>query len=244
MPALEKYNRSLDYTYAPGIFPTLEALSKRPDAVRKVLLSRHLTDGEGFEKIVRLCTQHGIRTEQADKALERISGKDNCFASAVVRKEGQTLSAGKSHLVLHRPDDKGNLGTIFRSALGFGFVNIAIILPSADAFDPQVVRASMGAMFSLCLREYADFADYRREFPHHTLYPFMLNGSIPLDEAVQRPSLPCSLVMGNEGSGLPASFLSDGFPVRIPHSAAIDSLNLGVAASLGMYAFSSVIQAD
>jgi len=45
------------------------------------------------------------------------------------------------------------------------------------------------------------------------------------------------LIFGNEGAGLPAEFSQLGQPVRIPHSNDIDSLNLSVAAAIGMYAF-------
>ena len=43
--------------------------------------------------------------------------------------------------------------------------------------------------------------------------------------------------MGNEGSGLPHAFAQLGTPVRIQHSDKIDSLNLAIAASIGMYVF-------
>ena len=39
MPSLEKYRRELDYTYAPGLFPAMEALIKRPECVMRVLIS-------------------------------------------------------------------------------------------------------------------------------------------------------------------------------------------------------------
>ena len=41
--------------------------------------------------------------------------------------------------------------------------------------------------------------------------------------------------MGNEATGLPAEFASIGTPVRIEHSGAIDSLNITIAASIGLY---------
>lgn len=47
------------------------------------------------------------------------------------------------HVVLHNPSDVGNVGTILRSALGFGFRDVAIIRPGVDPFDPRVLRASM-----------------------------------------------------------------------------------------------------
>ena len=126
---------------------------------------------------------------------------------------------------------------MLRTALGFGYTDIAIIRPAADAFDPHVVRASMGAIFGLNVRYYDEFETYRAEFPQHALYPFMLDASVPLAEGVKNKKTPFALIMGNEGSGLPAEFAQMGQAVRIPHSHAIDSLNLSIAAAIGMYSF-------
>lgn len=236
MPSLEGYKRSLDYSYAPGLFPCMEAVTKKKEWVRRVLVSSSAT-GEGIEKLLKICDENRIRVEQADKALSRISGKENCFAAAVFAKQQSDLQTGR-HIVLHHISDAGNLGTILRAALGFGYKDIAIIKPAVDCFDPHTVRASMGALFSLRIREYDDFDDYRNEFPDQYLYPFMLQGSIPLDDAVKQKKTPYSIIVGNEGSGLPLSFMEIGTPVRIRQSDEIDSLNLSVAASVGMYEFS------
>lgn len=244
MPSLENYSRELDYSYAPGFFPSMEALKKRPETVRRVLLHSKLTPSPGVDELLTLCARHFVRTETADKALARVSGKENCFAAAVFDKAQGTPDLKRNHLVLHCPGDKGNLGTILRSALGFGFYDIAIIRPAADYFDPHVIRASMGALFSLRIREYDTFEDYLSAFPGHTRYPFMLTGSMPLHQAAQRAKAPFSLIMGNEGSGLPDSFAALGQGVRIPHNGEIDSLNLAVAAAIGMYVFSSAASAQ
>lgn len=236
MPSLENYRRSLPYSYAPGLFPAMEALKKRPDLVRRMLVHSKLAEGDARQTMLDACQKHGIRVEQADRALSRL-GKGNVYAAAVYSKEQATLHEASRHLVLCQPADMGNLGTMLRSALGFGFLDIAIIRPAADVYDPQVVRASMGAMFSLRVREYDDFEQYRAQFPVHKLHPFMLTGALPLQDAVSAARLPYALVMGNEGSGLPETFSALGTAVRIPHSGQIDSLNLAVAASIGMYAF-------
>lgn len=236
MPALEAYNRGLNYSYAPGVFPAMEAMTKQPELVRRLLISSKGQQSEGVGKLMALAAQRNIRVEEADKALSRISGKENCFAAAVFEKRPAVLSGG-DHIVLHHIADSGNLGTILRAALGFGFRDIAIIRPATDVYDPRAVRASMGALFSLRVREYDDFDAYRAEFPHHGAYPFMLDGSVHLDEAAADPVRPCALIFGNEGAGLPPAFASLGQPVRIPHSDAIDSLNLSVAAAIGMYGF-------
>ncbi len=236
MPALEAYRRELAYSYALGLFPALECVKKRPECARRLLVSSKAQEEKGLAALREACAALRVREEEADRALARVSGKDNCFAALVFEKFSDALSPDANHIVLHHPSDKGNLGTVLRTALGFGFRDIAVIRPAADGFDPHVIRASMGAMFSLHCREYDDFDEYRAQHPDRALYPFMLvDGALaPADVS---PHAPYSLVFGNEGSGLPTAFSDLGQPVRIPHSSDIDSLNLSVAAAIGMYAF-------
>ena len=236
MPSLSPYSRDLPYSYALGLFPASQLMKKRPELARRLLISSKAEDSQGLAALRALCQTQRVREETADKVLSRISGKENCFAAVVFDKFEARLSGG-NHLVLHHPSDKGNLGTMLRTALGFGYRDIALIRPAADAFDPHVVRASMGAIFGLNVRYYDDFDQYRADFPDHALYPFMLDASVPLAEAASQPQTPFSLVMGNEGSGLPPAFAQMGQAVRIPHNDEIDSLNLAVAAAIGMYAF-------
>ncbi len=237
MPSLEKYERSLDYTYAPGVFPSMEALKKVPDRVRRLLLSEDAA-GEGVEDLKRLCEEKRVRVEYASKALKRLSGKDNCFAAAVTDKVFSPLT-GPRHVVLHHIMDRGNLGTILRTALAFGYEDVGIIRPAADVYDPHVVRASMGAVYSLRVREYDTFGAYREAEGPGILYPFMLTGSRSLEEAAAGAPERFSLIFGNEGSGLPEDFAALGVPVRIRQTDRVDSLNLAVAAAVGMYLFNA-----
>ena len=166
MPSLESYTRNLPYSYALGLFPASELMRKRPELAKRLLVSSKAENSEGLQALRELCLKHHVREENADRVLSRISGKDNCFAAVVFDKfQGELTNS--NHLVLHHPSDKGNLGTMLRTALGFGYTDIAIIRPAADAFDPHVVRASMGAIFGLNVRYYDDFADYRRAVPFH-----------------------------------------------------------------------------
>ena len=238
MPSLSPYKSDLDYGYAPGVFPAMECLLHRPSCARRVLLHSKAEGTEGAEKLSRLAEQLHIRVEIADKALARISGKENCFAAAVFSKFDDPLLRDRPHVVLHHPSDCGNAGTILRTALGFGVEDVALIRPCVDVFDPRVVRASMGSLFSLRVRTYDDFAAYEAEHPGRALYPFMLDGSRSLPE-VLAGDIPdnWSLIFGNEGSGLPAEFAAMGQPVRIPSNEKIDSLNLSIAAAIGIYGF-------
>lgn len=237
MPKLEAYDRSLPYSYAPGLFPSHALLDARPELARRLLVRSDGENSEGLRALAAKCEALGIRTETADRALERISRKENCYAALVFDKFSSRLAEEENHVVLHNPSDMGNLGTIVRACLGFGLRDLAIIRPAADVFDPRVVRASMGALFSLRVSVWESFSQYRQAYPAHALYPFMLDGSLPLPMACKAPRVPYALVFGNEATGLPGDFAAIGQPVRIPQSEAIDSLNLAVAVSIAAYAF-------
>ena len=236
MPSLEAYRTELDYSYAPGIFPSMECLLYRPECVRRILLHSAAAGREGAGRLTELAAERGIRIEEADRALGRISGKDNCYAAAVFGKFRDALREDRPHVVLHRPGDSGNVGTILRTALGLGLQDAAPIRPCVDVFDPRTVRASMGSLFRMRVRVYDSFEEYRKEFPERPLYPFMLDASVPLQQIREIPEI-YSLIFGNEGSGLPAEFAAAGQAVRIESNDQVDSLNLAVAAGIGIYYF-------
>ena len=236
MPSLEAYRSELDYSYAPGIFPSMECLMARPKDVRRLLVHSSAAGREGIGKLTALAQEHRIRIEEADRALGRISGKENCYAAAVFGKFSDALRADRPHVVLHNPSDSGNVGTILRTALGLGMEDVALIRPCADVFDPRTVRASMGSLFRLRVHVYDGFGEYREAFPERKLYPFMLDASVPLGSIREVPEV-YSLVFGNEGSGLPKEFAEAGQAVRIESNDKVDSLNLGIAAAIGIYQF-------
>lgn len=234
---LATYTAKLPYAYATGIFPSHALLDANPTCAKRLLLHSTSLDSEGCLALKARCEMLGIRHEIADAALQRISRKENCYAAIVFDKYDSTLHNDMPHIVLHHPSDMGNLGTILRTCLGFGFIDIAIVRPAADFFDPRVVRASMGALFQLRIHAYDTFEAYRTDYPNHALFPFMLDGAVPLQHVAADTQKPYALIFGNEAAGLPACFASMGQAVRIVHSNRIDSLNLAVAVSIAAYTF-------
>ena len=237
MPKLEPYSKRLDYSYQLGVFPSLMLLEARPDCAQRLLLHPQGLENEGVKKLRERCAALGVREEVAERVLRRESKKDNCFAALVFKKYDCALDPDASHAVLCQISDNGNAGTAFRSLLGFGIRDVAVVRPCVDVFDPHVLRASMGAFFKLRVKVYDDFATYRADFPARPLYPFMLDGARPLNAVAREARPPFSLVFGNEQAGLPPEFARMGQSVFIPQSDEIDSLNLAVAVSVGTYAF-------
>ena len=229
---IQRYKKDSVITYALGATVAMEFLNFRPEAVEEIFLHPAFDSADTIEKIRSVCTSRNIPVTTDGKAFNIVSQKENCFVFAVLRKWEDHLEKG-SHVVLVNPSNAGNLGTIMRSCLGFGLNDIAIVTPAVDRFDPKTVRASMGSLARLRVELFVDYGEYRERFPENHEYPFMLDGSILLQEA--EIEAPFSLIMGNEATGLPPEFREIGQPVRIGHTDRIDSLNLPIATSIGLY---------
>lgn len=233
---LKRYQKKGEYSYAFGMFPTMEMLENRPDCAEKALLHSSVPE-EGKERLCKLCARKGIPVYENDRLVEKLREKENCFVIGVVRKYACELERTASHVVLVNPGDSGNLGTVIRTCVGFGIQNLALVEPAVDIFHPKTIRASMGALFRLNFRYYPSFQEYREKYgAGRDMYPFMLQGSVKLD-GLEPMARPFSLIFGNEAAGLDNSFLEVGQSVRIAHSDGIDSLNLSLAAGIGIYHF-------
>jgi len=210
----------------------MEYLLKKRDVVRAVILHPGFRSEETIQKIRAICGSD-IPVSTEEKPFNILSKKDNCFVIVVIEKKKVQIRDG-NHMVLVNPSNCGNMGTIVRSCLGFGVTDIAIVgKTSADPCDPKTIRASMGACASVNIEVFDDFSEYQKRFPQNNLYPFMLDGSTKLQETtINRPF---SLIMGNEATGLDPAFKNIGQPIRIEHSSDIDSLNITIAASIGLY---------
>ena len=175
----------------------------------------------------------GIRVEIADRAIEKIAFKENTYVVAVFDKYACELEKEANHLVLVEPRNMGNLGTIIRTMLGFDFNNLVLVGNSADIFDPKVVRSTMGALFRVNFKYYDTIQDYMSEFDNHNYYPFMLDGA--KDIRIIEFEKPFSMIQGNESKGLDNEYKDIGQSVFIPHGKEIDSLNLSIATSIGLW---------
>ncbi len=231
---IKPYKKDAEYSYTLGAFPTIELLKTRPQEVIEVYVHSTFTD---MDTIRELTEPHQIPVTVADKKINKLSDKENCFVIGVFKKYRDALQQDKSHVVLVNPSNMGNMGTIIRTAIGFGIKNLAIISPGVDVFHPKTIRASMGALFRINCQYFDSFEEYERAYASHEVFCFMLNAKRQLTvNNCPKPKL-FSLVFGNEATGLNDSFLSKGTSIIIPQSEEVDSLNITIAAGVGMYLF-------
>ena len=236
---MKKYKKEYDYSYTLGIFPSVELIHNKPDSVFKIVMSSKLDNFDIKNELIEFSKNKNIELEINDNTISKLSEKENCYLIVFFKKPITELEKEESHIVLINPSNIGNIGNIVRTSLGFNFNNIAIITPSVDIMDPKSIRASMGAVFSINIEYFKSFEDYEQKYSEHIIYPFVLKGNSNLQSLNEKAKL-CSLVFGNESSGLPDEFLKYENTTLIKHSDNIDSLNLTIAIGIALYEFTKI----
>jgi tRNA G18 (ribose-2'-O)-methylase SpoU len=150
-------------------------------------------------------------------------------------------SADACVVVLDRPGNPGNLGSIIRSCDAFGAAGIIITGHAVDPYDPLVVRASAGAFFSQKIA-YADtneafdawLTGVIREEPRTLIVGTSAKADSPVD-AVDLAG-PCVLLFGSETMGLSAGMKARCQKVVVmPMRGVASSLNLAAAVTAILY---------
>jgi TrmH family RNA methyltransferase len=143
-----------------------------------------------------------------------------------------TIEPLAASLVLDRVQDAGNVGSMLRSAAAFRVQQVLALTGTAALWSPKVLRAGMGAHFSLRLAEGLDEAALAAlQVPLIATSP---HAALSLPQA-QLPT-PCAWVLGHEGQGVSASLLQAcALQVRIPQPGGEESLNVAAAAAVCLY---------
>ena len=135
-------------------------------------------------------------------------------------------------VVLDRLQDAGNVGSILRSAAAFGVQQVLALKGTAALWSPKVLRAGMGAHFSLRLIEGLD--DAALSALTVPLVATSSHGGAELPNAAL-PS-PCAWVLGHEGQGVSEALLRRcALQLRIPQPGGEESLNVAAAAAVCLY---------
>src|SRR5438270_13603807 len=111
-------------------------------------------DAAGWVAAERYCAAgSGLAGVEVDAhALASASGLGSGTRTLAVYEERWAAApVGPLCVYLHGVHDPGNVGAILRSAEAFGASSVAIGPGSADPFGPKVVRASMGAIFTVAV---------------------------------------------------------------------------------------------
>jgi TrmH family RNA methyltransferase len=211
--------------------------------VAAVLYSERLLTSPLARKLVRRLKRAGVPFARVSpEQFRTVSRAEQASGVGVVLRQNlQDLARvapddGPCWVVLSQVRAPGNFGTLVRTSAAIGAAGFILLGGSIDPFEPVVVRASMGALFRQTFVR-ASLEELRQWVNQYQLLVVGASpdGTVPYDQV--RYTRPTVLVLGEERSGLSQDQRALCRQlVRIPMVDGADSLNLGVAGSLLMYA--------
>ena len=188
----------------------------------------------------------------ADALMREISGLESASGIGLVLALPQDvpIDMAKRSVILDRLQDPGNTGSILRSAAAFGYEQIIALSGTVALWSPKVLRAGMGANFSLRIVEAASMdqltllqtplavtSSHRGQFLHVLQAQHLLskNEHVAQDAYAQLPDF--SWIMGHEGQGASEALQALAkVHVRIAQPGGQESLNVAVAAAICLHA--------
>jgi tRNA G18 (ribose-2'-O)-methylase SpoU len=151
----------------------------------------------------------------------------------------EVLANSRRVVVLERVSNPTNLGVILRSARGLGIDAVLLDPTCTDPLYRRVSRVAMGEGYALpwaVLPRLPSGLDPIRRAGFRTIALTPDPAATPIDALDTHDDHRVALLLGAEGPGLsPETMAAADATARIPMSADVDSLNVGVAAGIAFW---------
>ncbi|MGB5186533.1 MAG: RNA methyltransferase [Acidimicrobiia bacterium] len=174
-------------------------------------------------------------TSTSARAFDKLSMRqhpDGLVAVAPVWDPSIDELASGLTLVAESIEKPGNLGAMFRTADAAG-AGLLIAEPNVDPFNPNVVRASQGALFSVPFAVTDADTAIAWALRRGSLFIATPDAEIELWDADLTGV--ATIVVGSEHEGVSAAWRESGKPIRIPMAGLADSLNASVSAAVMLF---------
>ena len=210
---------------------------------REIVISIYAV--EGFENAPLIdaindaeITLH-VLTEEQMKRLSSTITTQGIIAYCNIASKKPVYETSRSVLTLvDAVQDPGNLGTLFRTSLGFGSNGMILGRGTVSPFNPKVVRGSSGTFLRVPFEFDVDLVDQINflRSKGYTIIATDLHAKQSLREIPQHKLRKMAFLVGNEGAGTNPYFieLADE-TVKIPMSSELESLNVAVAHGILSY---------
>lgn len=167
-----------------------------------------------------------------EAVMKKIADTETPQGILAVCERPKKSDVGDKILLLDGVSDPGNLGTLLRSALAFGFHTV-VMDDCVDYTNPKVLRSTQGAIFNLHLIE-TGIPDFIASHREHVFFGTDLHGGAGLEGLDSVPKK-CGLILGNESRGVREEVLRITDKNLVIQIGEIESLNVAVAGGILMY---------
>lgn len=228
----ERRKRRLTLLDGPHL---IDAYCAQVGAPETLVLSRSGLDRPEIRRLAERAAGASslILSDELFRAVSPVDTPAGVLAVVAIPPQPAAAPLKQSCVVLEGIQDAGNVGSILRSAAAAG-VRLALLTSGcAQAWSPKVLRAAMGAHFSLGILEHADPAALLAQYPG-VIVATRADAPLRIFEAELRG--PVAWLFGSEGAGLsPAMGALARLEVSIPMPGITESLNVAAAAAICLY---------
>jgi len=200
--------------------------------------------GENEPTLIDEITSFGGETIETSKAVfEKLSYRDRPDGLVAIAVQmdsslgsfGAQLGDNPLIVVAEGIEKPGNLGSILRSADGVGADGVIVCDRCTDIFNPNVVRASVGTLFTQPVIE-AEGGALFSWLQEHKIQILATSPTAIIEYTEADMRRPTAIVVGTEQLGLSELWLkASDTQVSIPMRGVADSLNVATATTLLLY---------
>ena len=195
-------------------------MAKNSGALVGVFSTKEIPNFDGQQYIVSSSIMESISSAKTPQGIV-------CVCKYI---EEKPLSSSKV-LLLDNVSDPGNLGTLLRTALAFGYKDV-ILKEGCSQYNEKVLQSTQGAIFELNILNHFD----KEMLKDYLVIVTEIKGSVELSKVEKGKKH--ILVLGNEAHGVSKEILEFADQrVRIDIKD-IESLNVAVAGAIAMYELS------
>lgn len=139
-------------------------------------------------------------------------------------------------LVAESPEKPGNIGALLRTADAAGADAVIIANPTTDLFNPNIIRASVGTLFTVqvAIGSSEDVIDFLKNKKIQILAAALTDKALSCYKINYR--IPSAIIVGTESTGLHQTWIDNAdHSVIIPMQGKIDSMNVSVSAAILLF---------
>ncbi|MFV0479016.1 MAG: TrmH family RNA methyltransferase [Anaerorhabdus sp.] len=189
---------------------------------------------DGYHTTLDVCADYVCHEQVMKKLSKNPSG---CQMMAVCTFPKLEIKQSQRLVLLDGIQDPGNMGTIIRTALAFGYDGVICSADCVDLYNEKTIRSTQGALFKIAVKKVAlDQAIAKLKNEQVSIFAMALNDeALPMSSCDKPEKL--AIILGNEGQGISDAILEKADQSVKIEMNQFDSLNVAVAAGIGLYYF-------
>ncbi|HRW58670.1 MAG TPA: RNA methyltransferase [Chlamydiales bacterium] len=241
----KRREREISNTFLIEGFRELTRAVSAGVAFEALFFCKELFLGENEESLIEKIQQNAKAIPVEKSIFEKISYRDRPDGLIAIAKTFSTdleriekiIQNKKSPFILiaESIEKPGNLGTILRSADAAGVDAVIVADPCTDLFNPNVVRASTGMLFSMpvATADNPQLLSFLEKYKIKTIAATPHSKKNYVDEDMTGP---VAILVGTEQYGLSDFWMEKSLSsVAIPMKGFADSLNVATATTIMLY---------